>query len=57
MSAVKMCYVCDAPIMRGEPRLFVDNIAIHEYCSVEAGIVCDNEDCGDWRLAHGGPCW
>lgn len=54
--AVKICFVCDQPITRGEPRLEVSGVIIHEYCAVESGNVCDTPGCESRWLVHGGPC-
>lgn len=53
---MRMCYVCDLPISRGEPRKLVDDLMIHEYCSPEGGQTCNTRDCM-WRWTdHAGAC-
>jgi hypothetical protein len=54
---VKICFVCDDPIVAGEPRLLVANVLIHEYCAVEhGGVFCDTPECMYRWTAHGGAC-
>lgn len=54
--AVKMCYVCDIPVLRGEPRMIVSGLTIHEHCAPDTGAVCNTPDCM-WRwTVHGGAC-
>lgn len=54
----RFCYVCDSAILKGEPRIYIDNLSIHEYCDIDSRGVpfCDNELCADRWLVHAGPC-
>lgn len=53
---IKMCYVCDMPIERREPRILISGVLIHEYCAPERGVTCDTANCM-WRwTVHSGEC-
>lgn len=47
--AVKMCYVCDEPIQKSEPRTYLGDLAMHDYCDPDiTGKTCDVDNCA-WR--------
>lgn len=55
--SIRMCYVCDQPIGKGEARSFVGTLAIHEYCDPDIqGKTCNVEDCGYRWTIHAGEC-
>lgn len=56
--SVRICYVCDEPILRGEPRIYLDSLSIHEYCDPEGEgrALCSNTECGYRWTTHAGKC-
>ncbi len=55
--AVKLCYVCELPVERGDARTFLGSLILHEECDPELrGKLCDTDECA-WRWTdHGGAC-
>lgn len=50
---IKVCQVCDEPILKDEPRITVSGQSIHEYCdlSENASGPCDESGC-QWRWCY-----
>lgn len=54
---MRFCYVCDEPILKGEPRAYVSGLLVHSYCNPDVdGDMCDTEGCMYRWTYHNGTC-
>lgn len=52
---MRSCLSCDLPIALGEPREFIGDEAVHDYCSISTQRT--EKVCGICWLIHAGDCY
>lgn len=50
----RFCGICDDPLLKGEPKSYLDNLVIHAQCDISDGDVCDEDGCAyQWQIHRG----